>query len=211
MNFKLQTTLVLSLTAILLTSFCMPPREVSLVEIFQDDPDKTSLSLNHKRITDSLTILGNYPKLIDIGLNYDGIESIPDSIGQLKNLKKLSLYGNSIKNLPKEFGELQSLETLVLGKNPITEVPIQLKNLPNLKIVSLDETLIQLTEADVDVLSSLPSLEILDLSENPNFKNLPSNIQKLNYLKQIHLKKNILEHDTKVQLKEALPNTVLIK
>ncbi|MCZ8239306.1 MAG: leucine-rich repeat domain-containing protein [Leptospiraceae bacterium] len=187
------------------------PKQVNLQEHLVSLGSSEKLSLNHKRFNDSLSIISSVPQLTEIELNYDAIQTIPEEWGNLKRLKKISLYGNQVKELPTSFQNFQDLEILLLGMNPLEKIPHSIQGLPKLKILSLDETKLQLTKEDVKILASLPSLEILDLSENSSLTKIPENISELNFLKSILLKKNKLNEDERKKIFAALPKVHLSK
>lgn len=187
------------------------PRPIAIQPLLEKNPHPKYFRLNHKRIQDDLSIIGNYTELEELNLSFNGIEKIPDSIGNLNRLKKLVLYGNSIQDLPSSFQKLQSLQSLILGRNPITSVPNSLVGLPNLKVLSLDETKIKLTPSDIQVLASLKNLEILDLSENPNIVSIDESIEKLSHVKMIYFKKTSLSLEERHKLVKLLPHTRLEK
>lgn len=187
------------------------PKQVNLQEHLVSLGNSEKLSLNHKRFNDSLASISSASQLREIEMNYDAIDSIPEEWGNLKRLKKISLYGNQLKDLPVSFQNFQELEILLLGMNPLDKIPNSIKGLPKLKILSLDETKLRLTEEDVSILASLPSLEILDLSENASFTQIPENISELNFIKSILLKKNKLSEDERRKIFAALPKVHLSK
>jgi Leucine-rich repeat (LRR) protein len=186
------------------------PRKAILSELLEKNPSTTSFTLNHKRIQDSLSQLGDYSSIEELTLNYDALDSIPSEFGNLVRLRKLSLYGNSLSYLPDSFSNLIQLESLVLGKNNFTEIPPSIQRLPRLKYLSIDQNRIQLTESDIDILSELPAIEYIDISENPEILETPSNISKLDGIKTILLKKTKLTHDEREKMLKALPNSRLV-
>jgi|JI8StandDraft_1071087.scaffolds.fasta_scaffold197826_2 Leucine-rich repeat (LRR) protein len=198
------------LMGLILTINCKP-RELDLTEYIAEHKSDTIFKLNHKRLKGDLKELGNLKDLEELELNYDGITKFPDIFHSMKNLKKLSLYGNSIQELPPSISQLMEVNTILLGKNPFNSIPESLKNLPNLQILTIDESNIRLTEKDVEILSSLHKLEVLDLSENPGFIKTPSNIAKLGHIKSILLKKNSLDENERKKLYDALPKVSLSK
>jgi Leucine-rich repeat (LRR) protein len=201
---------LLFMTSLIILNNCKP-REIDLADYISEHKTDKILKLNHKRLKGDLKDLSELKNLEELELNYDGIIKFPDIFGSLTNLKKLSLYGNSLQDLPESANQLIDVNTVLLGKNPFNGVPESLKNLPNLRILSIDESNIRLTEKDVEILSSLPSLEVLDLSENPGFIKTPDNIAKLGNIKSILLKKNSLDENERRKLYEALPKVILTK
>ncbi|MCC5813756.1 MAG: leucine-rich repeat domain-containing protein [Leptospira sp.] len=188
------------------------PRQANLADALESESKPVKeFTLNHKRFQDDLSILGSYTDLENLTLNFNAIKSLPPEIGKLTNLKKISLYGNALEDLPVEFQNLTSLETIVLGRNPMKSIPKNLGNLPKLRVLALDGTKITLSEEDIQVLASLPSLEILDLSEIEEIEKTPENIADLSHVKNILLKKSKLDVKERQIMFEKLPNSRLMK
>jgi Leucine-rich repeat (LRR) protein len=99
---------------------------------------------------------------LDIGFNL--LTTVPPAVGLLTKLTVLDLQGNQITSLPEELALLGQLRDLILSYNRFTTVPSALKELPALETLLLNDN--QLTALDMAVLSSLPVLSCLEVSNN---------------------------------------------
>ncbi|CUM66551.1 uncharacterized protein PRCAT00004220001 [Priceomyces carsonii] len=115
----------------------------------------------------------NFPEQIselvnleDLNLSYNNLSSIPESMGKLVNLRKLNLCTNKLsKSLPSCFSKLTSLQRLDIRYNSLSSVDV-LESLPNLEIVHASKNNI-FTFSD-----KMESLRLLNFDRNPitNFK-----------------------------------------
>ena len=79
-------------------------------------------------------------------------------------------------NLPKEFKQLNALEHLNLNSNKIKKLPDSIRKLRNLKFLRLNKNKI---EKLPKYIALLHDLNTLDISNNINFRNLPSSLRNL--------------------------------
>lgn len=66
---------------------------------------------------------GKHIVLTEIHLNHNKLENIPSSIGNLSNVKDIRLNNNNIKNLPQSFENLKHITNLDLSHNQIESIP----------------------------------------------------------------------------------------
>ncbi|MDF3819163.1 leucine-rich repeat domain-containing protein [Leptospira sp. 96542] len=171
----------------------------------QMNQNETVLNLSKKEVVNLPVSIQKLTKVEELTLQYDSIQRLPDEIGELKTLRILNLYGNPITSLPSSMGNLSNLEILLLGRTKLTSVPTLLPKLTKLRTLAFDETDIQLTENDVDILAEMKSLEILDLTLLRKFESLPKNFGKLSNLKEISFQKTLLEREEVARLRDELP------
>ncbi|KAJ6878447.1 TMV resistance protein N-like [Populus alba x Populus x berolinensis] len=123
------------------------------------------------------------------------LKSIPSSISCLKSLKKLDLFGCSeLENIPENLGKVESLEEFDVSGTSIRQPPASIFLLKNLKVLSFDgckRIAKSLTDQRLPGLSSLCSLEVLDLCAcNLREGALPEDIGCLSSLKSLDLSRN---------------------
>ena len=120
--------------------------------------------------------LGRLQCLVELHVDGTGIKEVPSSINLLTNLQELSLAGckgweSKSWNLAFSFGSWPTLEPLRLPR---------LSGLYSLKILNLSDCNLLEGALPID-LSSLSSLEMLDLSRN-SFITIPANLSGLSRL-----------------------------
>ncbi|OOV43912.1 hypothetical protein B1J93_06785 [Leptospira kirschneri serovar Pomona] len=184
------------------------------VEIIEEAKRKSEsvqiLDLGMQKLTSIPEGICSFPNLTQLDLRLNSLNSLPDWIGTCKNLEQINLFGNDLATIPSSFSKLKNLKVLLVGNNDFAFLPSELLFLPLIKILYLDQNKLTLTETDVEILSSLSSLEELDLNLNSGIKTLPSNYNKLknlNRLKRLNIKKTSLKGEDADKLQAILPNT----
>ncbi|KAK6461496.1 adenylate cyclase [Scheffersomyces coipomensis] len=124
--------------------------------------------------------------LTHLKLNSNQLSSLPKSFARLKNLESLNLSSNYFHSYPEAISELSNLRDLDLSYNDLSEVPESISKLSKLSKLNLStnklsktlpkyfETMTSLKRLDirynqlsnVDVLGSLPLLEVTYASKN---------------------------------------------
>ena len=156
-------------------------------------------ALKHKEIVRRIDLsnqnLNEFPKEILIlknlevlDLSNNQIKEIPSTISKLKKLKVLTIEKNNLKTLPESISELKNLERLLIKFNQNDfYFPISMPNLQKLK------------ELQCSNLSSFPSF-IFNISTlekikiwSSNLTEVPTDINKLQNLKEICLQNNYLK------------------
>ena len=150
-----------------------------------------TLNLSKNRLgNESLDLLCQISSLRELRLNKNRLEGIlPDTFRKLKNLEVLELRDNAITSITTVLEDLTSIRVLVVAGNKLTSMPFELlqslplleldaarnrldgilipqgvKGFPNLK--SLDVSHNALTWILEDESTELPSLQVLNVSEN---------------------------------------------
>ncbi|MEQ8808085.1 MAG: leucine-rich repeat domain-containing protein [Imperialibacter sp.] len=87
-------------------------------------------------------------------------------LSKLPSLRVLDLTGNRIQRLPPTIGKLSNVRFLELSNNPIERLPGEFSGLKNLEILSVTGAETFTVEKNIMILSRLPSLKTLQLSDN---------------------------------------------
>lgn len=123
----------------------------------------TTLDLSCNQLTRIPNNLALLKQLRRLSLANNNMAEFPTCVCNLGNLIELDLSFNRLSSVPASISKLLKLERLVLNNNYISkELPDEIQNLVSLK--ELDVRYNRLTS--VDVLSSLPQLEVLYASKN---------------------------------------------
>ncbi|TGN14072.1 leucine-rich repeat domain-containing protein [Leptospira ilyithenensis] len=178
---------------------------ISFEDWIQENKTNKIINLSQKEIGSLPASIAKLEAVEELTLQYDSITAIPTELGSLTNIRILNLSGNSFSELPESSVNLQKLETLLLGRTDIAKIPGFLSQLKNLKTLALDETKISLTEEDIEILSQIPNLEILDITLCKKITKLPKNISKLSHLKELQMGKVQLEKSDVARLRDELP------
>ncbi|XP_074133253.1 toll-like receptor 13 [Sminthopsis crassicaudata] len=149
---------------------CIRKNITSLKEGIRDLPRYiTHLNLTHNQIkTVPSGSFANLSNLIDLRLEWNFIWDIgPGAFQGLKNLTLLNLVENKLTNINSSFEGLSSLKTLLLSHNQITWIHENaFVPLVNLQYLSLSRNAITNFSNILAAVQHLPSLEILDLTNN---------------------------------------------
>ena len=137
-----------------------------------------------------------------VGLHLSGLNLtlLPPEIGNLRNLQadnnfsldfrgNLNLSDNNLQVLPPELGQLDKLSALSLNNNQLKEWPTDMDPMSSLGVLSLSGN--QFEELPTTLISSLPWLRYLDLSNN-KLQSLPPEIGQLRNLSSLDLAQNQL-------------------
>lgn len=178
---------------------------VSVEDWIRANQNEKILNLSKKEIGTLPANIKLLQSAEELTLQYDSLTSIPPELGNLRSLRILNLFGNPIESLPDTLGNLENLEVLLLGRSKIKAVPAFVTKLKKLKTLALDETDMEFSEADVELISQIPNLQILDLTLLRKFKKLPSNLAKLSHLKELYVQKILFEKSDVARLRDELP------
>ncbi|KAL3744313.1 hypothetical protein ACJRO7_013558 [Eucalyptus globulus] len=149
-------------------------------------------------IPSSIGMLG---ELVELDLSTTRIQKLPESIRELNKLKILNISKSWIKRLPSSIGKLQSLqELLAYGCKLEGQIHVDKGGLSSLKTLALRCTNISGLPENLDQLSSLEHLDLLNCDELHN--ELPS----LSHLK--HLQKLKLLFCKSLQSIPELPSCI---
>lgn len=159
------------------------PNNIGLLKELQE------LSVNENRLKGLPRSVGGLLKLEILHLNANLIKALPEELSELLSLKELTLDENKLEYLPKNFGHLINLEQLECSYNCIAVLPEDVGNLIKLRILDLssNKKLDSLPKSFAD----LPSLEILDLSDN-RLTSLPVTLKSCDKLTTLTLDTNEL-------------------
>ncbi|TGL58120.1 leucine-rich repeat domain-containing protein [Leptospira ognonensis] len=198
-------TLFLTLILLQISFLNCAKEPVSVDEWIRANQGEKILNLSKKELGTLPANIELLQSVEELTLQYDSLTSIPAELGNLKSLRILNLFGNPIESLPDSLGNLENLEILLLGRSKLKTVPGFVTKLKKLKTLALDETALEFSEADVELISQIPNLEILDITLLRKFKKLPSNIAKLSHLKELYVQKILFEKSDVARLRDELP------
>jgi adenylate cyclase len=132
----------------------------SLPESFAKFHNLTILNVANNSLTEFPPVICNIISLSELDLSFNNILSVPMEIGNLVNLKRLFLIGNQITGtLPESFKDLVCLRELDIRQNQVSNIDV-LSSVPNLEVL--------LTESNNVCIVNLSSssLQQLILSKN---------------------------------------------
>jgi Leucine-rich repeat (LRR) protein len=98
------------------------------------------------------------------------IPEFPKQIGKLRTLELIKCNGNKLSSLPDEIGECVKLRQLILGENHLQSVPASISKLPYLEELHLPNN--RLSSFPPAITVRQPKLQLIDLTNNPNLKNM---------------------------------------
>lgn len=128
-------------------------------------------------------------KLFELNLSHNKIfTDLPGTIlANGKNLQYLNLSNNRLDKLPSEISDMTNLREICLSFNKFESIPTCLQNCEKLETLLLNGNQIKII--DVEGLSRLKRLAILDLSNN-DINHVPPELGKLTQLKTLQLEGN---------------------
>lgn len=178
----------------------------------------THLDLEKNFLDELPPKFGHLKNLTHLKLNSNQLSSLPKSFGKLKNLMVLNLSSNYFNSYPEAINDLVNLKDLDLSYNDLSLIPDSIGNLVNLsklnlstnklskilpdcftKLVSLKRLDIRYnTISNVDVLGSLPNLEVAYASKN----NISAFSDEMESLRLLHFDRNPI---TNLEFRNLLP------
>ncbi|XP_067135342.1 leucine-rich repeat-containing protein 40-like [Centruroides vittatus] len=126
-------------------------------------------------------------KLIELNLGFNKLTNLPAFLGSCPHLTYLDLRNNQVESLPEEFVSLEMLREINLSYNRFKEIPQVLFRLKKLEILFVSDNQIQ--KLDVNGLSQLPVLTVLDLRNN-DISYVPPELGNLKQLRSLQLEGN---------------------
>ncbi|GFQ03477.1 LRR receptor-like serine/threonine-protein kinase gso1 [Phtheirospermum japonicum] len=133
--------------------------------------------------------LGSFSRLRILHLwNNSFIGFIPPSLSNASNLEILDMSFNPLRGqIPQEVGNLHNLKSLILRDNQLSGfVPLALFNLSKMVTLRLAGNALSGT-LPADMCRNLPSLEMITLSRNELYGQIPSNISQCSRLQVLSL------------------------
>lgn len=160
----------------------------------------THLKLNSNQLSTLPKSFGKLKNLVSLNISSNSLTHYPEAISDLVNLVELDLSYNDLHSLPESVGNLTKLSKLNLCSNKLNKVlPIHIGQLVSLKRLDIRYNYI----TNMDVLGSLPNLEVLYASKN----NLSAFVDKMERLKLLHFDKNPI---TLLEFENKLPNLTVL-
>lgn len=155
----------------------------------------THLKLNSNQLTHLPKSFGKLQNLISLNLSSNYFNSYPEPISDLENLRDLDLSYNDLSEVPESIGKLTNLFKLNLCTNKLS------RTLPQYftKLISLKRLDVRFNQlSNVDVLGSLPNLEVAYASKN----NITTFSDKVESLRLLHFDRNPI---TNLHFENLLP------
>lgn len=160
----------------------------------------THLKLNSNQLFSLPKSFGKLQNLVSLNLSSNYFEAYPEAISELSNLADLDLSYNDLSYLPESIGRLSQLVKLNVSTNKLSKtLPPYISNLVMLKRFDLRYN--KLT--NVDVLGSLPNLEVLYASKN----NISTFNDEMESLRLLHFDRNPI---TNLKFDTLLPNLAVL-
>ncbi|SGZ47638.1 CIC11C00000002144 [Sungouiella intermedia] len=142
-----------------------------------------TLKLNSNQLYFLPKTFGRLSNLTDLNLSSNYFQVYPECINELTNLQDLNLSYNDLSEIPESISKLTKLTKLNLSTNKLSKnLPTCFKSLTNLKRLDIRYNGI----TNVDVLGSLPNLEVVYASKN----NISGFSDKMESLRLLHFDRN---------------------
>lgn len=160
----------------------------------------THLKLNSNQLSTLPKSFGKLQNLVSLNLSSNYLEAYPEAISELYNLADLDLSYNDLSYLPESIGKLTQLIKLNVSTNKLSKtLPLYITKLISLKRFDLRYN--KLT--NVDVLGSLPNLEVVYASKN----NISTFNDEMESLRLLHFDRNPI---TDLTFDTLLPNLAVL-
>lgn len=141
------------------------------------------LKLNSNQLYYLPKTFGRLVNLLTLNLSSNYFQEYPECINELVNLQELDMSYNDLSSVPDSIACLTKLTKLNLSTNKLSKrIPESFKKLVNLKRLDLRYNRI----SNVDVLGSLPNLEVVYASKN----NISAFSDKMESLRLLHFDRN---------------------
>ncbi|MBX2966911.1 MAG: hypothetical protein KF845_12265 [Cyclobacteriaceae bacterium] len=146
----------------------------------------------------------NLSKLESLDLDFNKLISI-ENIVCLEKLKSLSLVGNRLSHLPADLSLLSRLWFLDISNNQFKD-GLHSKLPPSIEELRIANS--ELNHFPLEILE-LKKLKRLNLSDNPNLKSIPIEINSLVNLTELIISDTGISDDYKLKIQELIPNCVI--
>ncbi|KOS22493.1 Adenylate cyclase [Escovopsis weberi] len=121
------------------------------------------MNLSNNRLTHLPPYFGSYQALRTLNISSNFLDQFPPFLCDLLSLTDLDLSFNTIAELPVGIGKLKNLRSLHITNNRLTEsLPEEFEDLTSLQRLDIKYNSI----TSIDVISRLPSLEVLSAAHN---------------------------------------------
>lgn len=158
------------------------------------------LKLNSNQLYFLPSTFGTLSNLVSLNLSSNYFQVYPECLSDLVNLQDLDLSYNDLSTIPSSISNMTKLTKLNLCTNKLSgKLPDCFKNLLNLKRLDIRYNKI----TNVDVLGSLPNLEVLYASKN----NIAGFSDKMESLRLLHFDRNPI---TNLEFQITLPRLTVL-
>uniref|UniRef100_A0A1B6CLP0 Leucine-rich repeat-containing protein 20 n=1 Tax=Clastoptera arizonana TaxID=38151 RepID=A0A1B6CLP0_9HEMI len=134
------------------------------------------------QVPDAVYHLMRHTELKGCNLSSNVITKIPPKFAlKFSFIRELNVSNNQISKLPDELADLADLEKLNISNNAFISLPNVIYKIPKLAIVDANHN--HIIDVDVERLKSSPSLQEVDLQDNPLSSSAHSALQKITSLR----------------------------
>ncbi|XP_044761727.1 leucine-rich repeat-containing protein 57 [Coccinella septempunctata] len=136
------------------------------------------------QVPDAVYHLMRHTELKSCDLSDNVITKIPPKfVDKFSLIKRLNLSHNQMAKLPEEIADLGSLSRLDISHNSFISLPNSIFKIPNLKELNASNN--HITDVEVQCLQAAPSLETVDLSNNPLTRNCHNELERCSNIRII--------------------------
>jgi len=128
------------------------------------------------------------PSLHELNISRNKLCSVPDLLATCSLLSFLDLSNNKLSSLPPSMGSLPHLREIILSVNSFTSIPPPLYSCAKLETILIANN--QINTLDIESLSKLTNLAILDLQNNA-LQTIPPELGKVTQIRTLQLEGNL--------------------
>ena len=162
--------------------------EMVLDTLTKQAPKLKELNFNNNQLLEIPSIITQFQNLESLSVNFNLLTEIPE-ISSFQNLVFLDIGANKeLGHIPPQILQLSSLTSLNISSNNIEQIPPALFKM-NLKALNISSNLF----TELDQLSQLTTLEILDISNN-NLTTFPDFIYSFTLLVELNISTLSMTH-----------------
>ncbi|XP_054271695.1 leucine-rich repeat-containing protein 40-like [Macrosteles quadrilineatus] len=134
------------------------------------------------QVPDAVYHLMRHTELKGCNLSSNVISKIPPKFAvKFSLITNLNLSNNQMSKLPDELADLAELESLDISHNSFISLPLVAYRMPKLATLKANNN--HIVEVDIERLKASPSLQEVDLQDNPVSSSCHNNLQKVTSLR----------------------------
>lgn len=142
------------------------------------------------------------PVMTELDFSFNRLTAVASWLGCAGRLTFLDLRNNYLTDLPKELNTLSNIREINLSFNRFTKLPGVIGNWPTLEILFVSDN--QIDEVDMDSLSKLSQIAVLDLRNN-NISQVPPELGNMRQLRSLQLEGNPFRNPRPAILSKGTP------